>query len=217
VKVPGYGKLPVREILKEDLIALWEDIVSSTGLEVRNGEAVTGVERLDDGHFRVTSSKATYRARRVILAIGRRGVPRKLDVPGEDAPWVSYALREPEAYADDHIVVVGGGDSAVEAALALSEQPGNDVRLSYRGEGFSRIKPGNLKRVEEAVARGALEVLWKTTPSEIRPGRVVLEGSAEPDPLEVPADQVFVFIGGELPTPFLRACGVEIETKFGTP
>lgn len=218
VKVPGYGKLPVREIVKEDLIDLWQEIAARAGLEVATGRTVTAVERVGPCHFRVTTgSGEVHEARRVILAIGRRGVPRKLGVPGEEgAAHVSYALREPEAYRGDRILVVGGGDSAVEAALALSEQPGNEVRVSYRGAAFSRIKPANHERVEEALALGALEVLWGTIPTEIGPDRVRLQG-AEQEALEVPADQIFVFVGGELPTPFLRAAGVEIETRFGAP
>lgn len=217
VKVPGYGKLPVRDIRKEELIDLWQEIAGKVGLQVRTGQTVRKVDRVGPHHFRVDTSSGVLEAHRVVLAIGRRGVPRKLGVPGEDAsPSVSYCLREPEAYSGDRILVVGGGDSAVEAALALSEQPGNEVRISYRGEAFSRIKPGNHQRVEAAVSGSALEILWKTTPREIAEGKVVLAHERE-GAVEVPADQVFVFIGGELPTAFLRAAGVEIETHFGAP
>jgi thioredoxin reductase/NAD-dependent dihydropyrimidine dehydrogenase PreA subunit len=217
VKVPGYGKLPVRHILKEELIDLWEEIAARVGLEVNTGETVTSLEKLGSRHFRVSAGNQTYEARRVVLAIGRRGVPRKLGVPGEDrAPHVSYSLREPEAYQGDRVLVVGGGDSAVEAALALAEQPGNEVRVSYRRSSFSRIKPANHERVHEAVTDGRIEVLWSTQPREIQPDHVRLAGEGR-EPFAVQADQVFVFIGGELPTSFLRACGVAIETHFGAP
>lgn len=217
VKVPGYGKLPVREIEKEDLIHLWEDIAGQAGLEVDVGRTVTEVSRVGPYHFRVRTTGGVYEAHRVVLAIGRRGVPRKLGVPGEDgAAHVSYSLREPEAYQGDRILVVGGGDSAVEAALSLAEQPGNQVRMSYRGDAFSRIKPGNHERVRRALDAGALEVLWGTTPCGITPDAVTLAGAGGAEQ-RVPADQVFVFIGGELPTAFLRASGVEIETRFGAP
>ncbi len=215
VQVPGYGKLPLREISKEELIELWEDIATQGDLDVHTRETVQSVDRVGDLHFRVITDRGIYESRRVVLAIGRRGVPRKLGVPGEDAPHVAYSLREPEAYATDRILVVGGGDSAVEAALALSEQPGNEVRISYRREAFSRIKPRNHERVEEAISRGSVEALLGTTPTEIRPGEVVLDRDRQA--IQVPASQVFVFIGGELPTRFLRDCGVEIETKFGRP
>jgi thioredoxin reductase/Pyruvate/2-oxoacid:ferredoxin oxidoreductase delta subunit len=216
VEVPGYGKLPLREIRKEELIDLWRRIARDTGLTVRTGETVTGVQRLGDHHFRVTTPVRTYEARRVILAIGRRGVPRKLGVPGEESPHVSYSLREPEAYRDDRVMVVGGGDSAIEAALALAEQPGNQVCLSYRGTSFNRIKPANQKRITDAVGSGRIELLWETTPSSVHPEAVRLTRSGGGE-LSVPASEIFVFIGGELPTRFLRDCGVEVETHFGRP
>lgn len=217
VKVPGYGKLPLREVGKEELIDLWEDIADKAGLDVMTGVTVSAVERVAPYHFRVATRGAVYEAQRVILAIGRRGVPRKLGVPGEEgSARVSYSLREPEAYSNDRILVVGGGDSAVEAALALANQPGNEVRISYRGTAFSRIKPANHERIRDATRAGSLEVLWSTTPLEVLQDAVSLQGD-ESSRLEVPADQVFVFIGGELPTAFLRGCGVEIETHFGAP
>jgi thioredoxin reductase len=217
VIVPGYGKLPIREITKEELVDTWMEIAGKAALEVNTGETVTSVDNVAPYHFRVVTDRQAYEAHRVILAIGRRGVPRKLGVPGEDeAANVSYALREPEAYQGDRILVVGGGDSAVEAALALAGQPGNDVRMSYRKNSFSRIKPANHERVHEALNGGMIDVLWSTTPREIRPNHVELIREGQ-DSVGLPADQVFVFIGGELPTPFLRAAGVEIETHFGAP
>lgn len=215
VRIPGYGKLTAQEIRKEELIELWDDVVRKTGLEVRTGETVSQVEHRPDGTFEVTTGRDRLRARRVILAIGRRGVPRRLGVPGEDSPHVVYSLREPEAYREDRILVVGGGDSAVEAALSLTEQPGNEVRISYRKPAFSRIKPLNRERVETAIRDDRIEVLWETEPAAIAADRVALE--SDRGRMTIPADQVFVFIGGELPTPFLRSCGIEIDTRFGEP
>jgi thioredoxin reductase (NADPH) len=216
VKVPGYGKLSFQEIRKEELMALWEDVVAKTGLEVRTGETVSRIRRHDDHSFTVTSDRGEYRTARVILAIGRRGTPRRLGIPGEDSECVAYSLLEPEVYRGDRTLVVGGGDSAVEAALALAEQPGTRTWLAYRGDRLSRIKAKNRERFEAAVAAGRVEPLWRTTPAQIEPERVVCrtgdDGSAT-----LPADRVFVFIGGELPTAMLRDAGVEIETKFGTP
>jgi thioredoxin reductase (NADPH) len=214
VKVPGYGKLDFREISKEELIDIWEDIIERTQLKVNIGETVTGVARGPGAGFTVTSGKQTYRTRRVVLAIGRRGVPRKLGVPGEELPKVIYSLSEPEAYQKDRILVVGGGDSAVEAALALSDQPGNEVKLSYRGEQFSRIKPDNLRRIEDAVARSRVEVLWKTNVVEITPKTVVYRNG---ETRSLPNDVVAVFAGGELPLKFLESCGVQVDRKFGEP
>jgi thioredoxin reductase len=214
VKVPGYGKLNYREIRKESLIDVWEDIVTKTGLEVTTGETVTDVRRNGAG-FVVTSDRETYRATYVILAIGRRGVPRKLEVPGEELPKVAYSLREPEAFQNDRIAVIGGGDSAIEAALALAEH-GNEVTISYRREAFSRIKPQNHDRVEDALQTGLIDILWRTKVIAIEPKRVILRNDREQTGV-IRNDYAFIFAGGELPTKFLRACGVEIDTKFGAP
>lgn len=217
VTVPGYGKLSMREIQKEQLIDVWKEVVKSVGLEVATGETVAAVQRIAPFHFRVTTDRGVYESHRVVLAIGRRGIPRKLGVPGEDeSPHVVYSLREPEAYSNDSILVVGGGDSTVEAALALAEQPGNRVKMSYRRSSFSRIKPGNHERIEAALKQGTIDVLWETAPFEIGTDHVVLEDQAGAR-TEERADGVFVFIGGELPTDFLRSAGVEIETHFGAP
>ncbi len=214
--VPGYGRLTGPEIPKERLMDLWGEIVQTAGLAVNTRE---GAERVvpRDGGFDVVTPRGTYRARRVVLAIGRRGTPRKLGVPGEELPNVLYHLAEAEAYARDRILVVGGGDSAVEAALALSAQPGNTVRLSYRGEKFGRLKPANRERIEQAIAAGRVEMLWKTTVQEI--GRTEVRYRDERLGVEqvVANDVVFIFAGGELPTAFLQACGVAIDTKFGAP
>jgi thioredoxin reductase/NAD-dependent dihydropyrimidine dehydrogenase PreA subunit len=214
VKVPGYGKLDFREIQKEELIGIWEDIVQRTSLHVDTGVTVTAVTREPDGCFRVASGDETYRARQVVLAIGRRGVPRKLNVPGENLPKVIYSLLEPEVYRQDRVLVVGGGDSAVEAALALSDQPGNQVTISYRGEQFSRIKPGNRARIEEAIGRNRVQVLWRTNVVAIDEQSVTYRNGTT---ATIPNDVVAVFAGGELPFRFLESCGVKVDVKFGQP
>jgi len=214
VKVPGYGRIGAREMVKEDLIQVWEEVVEHSGLEVTTGVTVTDVQPLPGGGFRVEAGGEEYRAKRVILAIGRRGIPRKLGIPGEDLANVAYALREPEAYQGDRILVVGGGDSAVEAGLALAGQPGNEVRIAYRGNSFSRAKAKNRQRAERAVDEGILSVLWST---EVVENRVTEVLARDPDTGErpLPNDHLFVFAGGELPTPFLERCGIQIDTKFG--
>lgn len=216
VSIPGYGKVGAREIRKEELIRMWEDVVRRTELVVHAGHAVESVDRLPGGGFTVRSRAGEFAAERVILAIGRRGAPRKLNVPGEDAPKVVYSLREPEAYQHDHVLVVGGGDSAVEAALALADQPGNVVSLSYRRDRFARIKEDNRSRIDSAARAGRVEILWETTVSQIGADSVRLTG-ADGSVRDLRNDVVGVFIGGLLPTGFLRACGVEIDTWFGQP
>jgi thioredoxin reductase (NADPH) len=215
VSIPGFGKVGTREIAKEELIGLWDRIAREADLPLLTGRTVDAVRRVQDG-FEVVAGEERHVAQRVILAIGRRGLPRRLGVPGEELDNVQYALAEAEAFAGDRLLVVGGGDSAVEAALALSQEPDTDVRISYRRESFNRIKPGNRTRLERALQDGSVDILWRTNVTRIEPDRVRIaeEGGRE---YEVPNDQVLIFAGGELPTPFLRACGVAIDTKFGAP
>lgn len=213
VSVPGYGNLKVQEIHKEALMTLWSEIVEATGLKVQTEETVTAIERGRTG-FTVRTSKQDYHARRVVLALGRRGVPRKLGVPGEDQPKVVYSLREAEAYAGDRILVVGGGDSAVEAAVSLAEVPGTSVTLSYRKDRFTRIKPNNHQRIQAAEQDGSVRLLWSTTLTAIGIDQVTYRDTDGQDHA-LPNDQVFIFAGGELPTKFLQAAGVMIDKKFG--
>lgn len=216
LEIPRYGRIAAREIRKEELVALWQAVVAKTGLQVRTGEQVLGVERAPDGVLHVRTERETLRAQHVLLAIGRRGVPRKLGVPGEASAHVAYALPEPEQYTHEQVLVVGGGDSAVEAALALADQPGNVVRLSYRGARLVRVKPANRARFEAAVAAGRVTALWETNVVGIEAAEVLLRDAAG-GLRRLPTTRVFILVGGELPTPFLRACGIEIETKFGAP
>lgn len=218
VRVPGFGTLDVQTIQKEELIDLWEEIVDETNLRssINTGETFKGAEQRRDGTFEVQTTGGTYHSQRVVLAIGRRGVPRKLDIPGEDQPHVAYSLREPERYAGDRITVVGGGDSAVEAALSLARQPGTEVHLSYRRDAITRPKPKNIERIETAIAEGEVKFLPKTNLTEIRDDAVVYR-DAEGEIHRLPTDSVFLFIGGVLPTDMIENLGVEIDTKFGEP
>lgn len=218
-EVPGYGTLDVREIEKEELVDLWRDMVETTGLHVHTGETVLSIDNHSD-HFVVTTTgeagERTYRTRRVVLAIGRRGIPRTLGIPGEEGDNVYYSLAEPERFAGQRIVIVGGGDSAVEAALMLSDQPGTTVRLSYRKDKLSRIKPKNHERIEAAIAAGRVEPLWETNLTRIEPDTVTYT-DASGDEQTLASDDVFIFIGGELPTKFLASCGIQMDTHFGRP
>jgi thioredoxin reductase/NAD-dependent dihydropyrimidine dehydrogenase PreA subunit len=214
VTVPGFGKVGGREMLKEELVELWGGMAN--GLPIQTGVTVRVVHKAGDG-FALETNQYGYHARRVILAIGRRGLPKKLGVPGEELDNVQYALAEPEAFEGDRVLIVGGGDSAIEAALAISEVPGTKVRISYRRDAFGRIKPGNRARIDSALASGTVEVLWSTNVAHIEPRRVWLTEDGGADVTRrIDNDQVLIFAGGELPTAFLRECGVDIETKFGT-
>jgi thioredoxin reductase len=150
----------------------------------------------------------------VLLAIGRRGTPRKLGVPGEELPKVVYGLVDAEQYANRHVLVVGGGDSALEAAIALGEQPGSAVTLSYRGEAFSRVKAKNRERLDDASGRKRVQVILDSTVSEISPSSVRLDRKGRE--ITISNDAVIVAAGGVLPSEFLRSIGVEVQTKYGT-
>ena len=216
LEVPGYGRLRGPEIPKERLMDLWGEIVDTAGLTVNTNESADSITPVDGG-FEVATPRGRYRGRRVVIAIGRRGTPRRLGVPGENLPKVMYALREPEAFTNDRVLIVGGGDSAVEAALALSVQPGNQVSISYRQEKFGRIKSANRQRIEAAIAKGDVQVLWKTNVLEITPTDVRYRDESTGGERTIPNTVVLIFAGGELPTAFLKACGVAIDTRFGAP
>jgi thioredoxin reductase (NADPH) len=211
VEFPGYGRFRKLEISKEELLSFWKTISRRTDLKVRTHEKVDGVARGQDGLFTVTTPKGQYRARAVVLALGRRGTPRKLGVKGEELPKVMYSLIEADAYTGARILVVGGGDSAVEAAVGLAYQKGNRVTLSYRKEAFSRIKERNAQKIQEAIRKGSVRAIFNSNPVEIRERSIVLEVSGKSE--EIPNDHVFVFAGGVAPNEFLVKAGVQIGTR----
>lgn len=213
VDLPLYGNVRLRETTKESLLDLWFSVIKKTGLEIRTGEKMTGLSREAEG-FRVVTSKGEYPARNVVLAIGRRGTPRKLGVPGEKLPKVTYSLLDPEQHRDHSLLVVGGGDSAVEAAISLAKQSGNKVTLSYRGESFKRIKPMNKTRLDEAISKRSVTVVLNSNVLEIREKDVRIETEGKEAVIE--NDYVYIFAGGELPNELLLSIGVRIEKKFGT-
>ena len=206
VELPTFGKLCKLEIGKEELLAMWKAAADQVGLEVRSRERVERITRDDAGRFRLTTAKGEFRAQAVVMAIGRRGAPRKLGVPGEELPHVMYSLLDAEAYTNQRILVVGGGDSAIEAALGLAFQPGNQVTISYRRTEFSRLKDRNEKRLAEALQQGRLRVLFGSQPVAIQQGTVTLRIGVESS--EVPADYVWIFAGGTPPKEFLEKAGI---------
>jgi thioredoxin reductase/NAD-dependent dihydropyrimidine dehydrogenase PreA subunit len=213
VQLALVGKVKFGEVSKEQLLAFWQDVVQRTGLQVSFRERLTGIERRGEG-FVVQTSAGTFSTRSVLLAMGRRGTPRKLDVPGEESSKVVYRLVDAEQYRGRHVLVVGGGDSALEAASALGEQPDTTVTLSYRGEAFSRVKAKNRDRLGVLADAGRVKVLLRSTVHSIEQRQVHLE--REGRKLTLPNEAVIVCAGGELPTPLLRQVGIRFETKFGT-
>jgi thioredoxin reductase len=211
VEMPIYGKVQLRRTTKEALLELWEEIVLKTELNIEQGCKVGEIKRDGDG-FVLETSKGERRARRVLLAIGRRGTPRKLGVPGEQLEKVTYRLIEPEQYRGQKCLVVGGGDAAVETALMLAKEPGTQVTIAHRGDKFDRCKPENYELLEKAEINGKLTVKVSCKPVSIHDDHVIVEARRKE---KLPNDFVFVCIGGELPTAWLSKIGVDVKTLKG--
>jgi len=206
VEFPTYGKFKKTELSKEDLIAFWNQVLQRADFKFSKGEKVEDIKKGQDGIFSVATSKNQYRAHTVVLALGKSGSPRKLGVKGEELPKVMYRLIEADHYVNKRILVVGGGDSAIEAAMGLAHQVGNQVTLSYRKEAFSRIKERNAQRIQECLRKGKLKVVFNSVPVEFKPDAVVLEVQGKLQ--QLPNDFVWIFAGGEPPTAFLKKIGV---------
>jgi len=213
IVLPLHGRMPQREYTKEELIALWGRLARDHALPFRGCVTFDRAERQPDGTFVVHTDQGTLRARHVVIAVGRRGSPRRLGIPGEELPHVAYSLLDAAAYQDRDIVVVGGGDSAVETALALAEQPGNSVALVYRQDQFFRIRRRNRERLEARVAEGRIETLMRTEVAEIGDEHVDLvqnggDGGEGGVALQLHADDVFVMAGGTAPFAHIARSGV---------
>jgi thioredoxin reductase (NADPH) len=206
VEFPMYGKFKKMQLSKENLLAFWDMILNRADFNVCTGEKVDDIQKGPDRVFTVITTTNQYRARTVVLALGRAGEPRKLGVKGEDLPKVMYRLIEADHYINKKILVIGGGDSAVEAAMGLASQKGNQVTLSYRSERFSRIKERNAKRIEEFTKSRKMQVLFNSNPVEFKPESVILDVAGTQQ--ELPNDFVWIFAGGTPPTAFLKKVGV---------
>jgi len=213
VKLPGAGIMHFRETTKEDLLKFWQGIEEQTGIKINYQQTVTNIEASDNG-FNITANAKTYQTDRVLLSIGRRGTPRKLDIPGEELPKVVYQLIDPQQYLGKKVLIVGGGDSALEAALAIADEPGSKVGLSYRSSSFSRAKAKNRERIDAYAASGKIQLHLPSNLLEIKPETVILdcEGTTQ----ELDNDAVIINAGGILPTGFLKQIGIQVETKYGT-
>ncbi|MDD5030071.1 MAG: NAD(P)-binding domain-containing protein [Rhodoferax sp.] len=206
------GKVKFDQVQKETLLAFWHDVVAKTGLQIAFRERMQAIEK-DGDCYVVCTAQGRYRARTVLLTMGRRGTPRKLDVPGEELPKVVYRLVDPAQFAGQAALVVGGGDSALEAAIALSEQPGTDVILSYRSAAFSRVKQKNRTLLAQQQQAGRLKVMLNSSVKRIAAASVEIEcdGATQTHRNDV----VIVCAGGLLPTPLLQKIGIQFDTKFG--
>ncbi len=202
MELPLYGKVKLSETSKSELLTLWKDVLKKHDIRVKENAKVEAVVA-ENEHFRVeTMGGEKFSAKTVLLAIGRRGTPRKLGVPGETLEKVAYRLLEPEAITGKDIMIIGGGDSAIESAVMLAET--NNVTLSYRSESFSRLKPKNHDAIRTAMAAEKVRVLFNTSPAEITRDAVVLTPASGDERLTIKNNLVYIFAGGELPTQFLQ-------------
>ena len=209
--LPLVGRVRFTETTKEKLIEFWQKVESDHELRIEYDHYVRSIEPTACG-FSVVTSGATYQTASVLLAIGRRGTPRKLGVPGEESSKVTYRLIDPAQYQNMRVLIVGGGDSALESAITISEEPGTTVTLSYRSAAFNRARKKNRERLEAAGDR--IRVLLESNVTAI--GETDVEIEQRGKRFRVPNDVVIVNAGGILPTAFLRETGIEVETKFGT-
>lgn len=212
--LPIVGKMHFKEVQKEALIEFWQDVERKTRINISYNERVDAIEAAPKGGYIVTTNKRKYDTRTVLLTIGRRGTPRKLGVPGEEMTKVVYRVIDPEQYCGQKVLVVGGGDSALEAATTIAAAAGTTVTLSYRSAAFSRAKPKNRELVEEMAADGRLRVILSSTVKTIYEGKVVI--NVDDGEEEIANDAVVVSAGGILPSAFLKTVGIHVETKWGT-
>jgi thioredoxin reductase (NADPH) len=210
--LPIVGKFKFKETTKEDLLKIWHGAEQDTDVTITYHEQLISIDK-KAGHFVVTTSQGQLQTQSILLAIGRRGSPRKLEVPGEDLPKVTYRLIDPEQYRDQRVLVVGGGDAALEAACSIADVSGTVVTLSYRSATFSRAKPKNRERVLEAEEADKLNVLLESTVQKIDKDCVLIKQRDQM--MKIDNDVVIVNAGGILPTKFLRDIGIQVSTKHG--
>lgn len=212
MNLPLHGKVQLQETSKQELLDLWTDVLAKNNITIQDKTKVDSIQPEGSGFLVMTNRNQELSTQKVLLAIGRRGSPRKLGVPGEQLEKVAYRLLEPELLSGKKVLVVGGGDSAVEAAMSLVEE--NEVVLSYRKDAFSRIKPKNRERLNYYVGKDKLEVIYNSNVMEITPTSVDIKTQTGRRRV-LDNDLVYIFAGGELPTQFLQKAGVEITKRFG--
>ena len=212
IKIPLYGSLWISDAPKEALLSVWQTIIETSGLNVHEFEKVDRIDRQEDGTFITRTPQGAYPSQKVVLAIGKRGTPNHLAAPGHDLPHVLYTLSDAAQYRSCRVLVVGGGDSAAEAAVALGKEPTNQVTLSYRRTEFSRIREKNREALNSAVVAGRVQLMLGSNVREIREGEVLLD-CVEGQVRTLGNDYVFAFLGGSSPREFLEKVGVSMVTK----
>jgi thioredoxin reductase/NAD-dependent dihydropyrimidine dehydrogenase PreA subunit len=212
VELPFYGKFGAPLISKEQLIESWQTAVLKAKVPLSTGVQVDAIDGVD-GNFVVRTPRGGLKAKKVVLAIGRRGTPRKLGAPGDDLPKVTYRLIDPAQYEGGRVLVVGGGDAALEAAIQLAEESEVEVALSYRQAEFGKAREANKRRFKEMVDSGRVFAFMASTVKQVTPTSVTLERGGKL--IDLPNDFVIACLGGELPTEFLKKLGVGMTRLHG--
>ena len=215
VDIPIIGKVKISETSKEALLEFWQAIERKTGVKINYKERMDSIDPHPQGGLVVKTTAGEYHTKTVLLAIGRRGTPRKLGVPGEEQAKVVYNLIDPAEYKNRHVLIVGGGNSALEAAASIAREPGTTVTLSYRSDAFSRAAEKNRIEVDNMKNEGRLNIMLNSNVKEIKTDSVIIEQHGVVK--EYPNQGVIINAGGILPTPFLKKIGINVETKHGTP
>ncbi|RLD83751.1 MAG: 4Fe-4S ferredoxin [Bacteroidetes bacterium] len=214
MNLPLYGKVKLFDTSKDELLQLWKKVIAQYDINVVENTKVENIIPSEDGTFKIeTNNKDEYICNNVLLSIGRRGSPRKLNIPGENSLKVAYRLLEPEQIKDKKIVVVGGGDSAIESALLLKDD--NEVILSYRKDKFSRLKPKNKENIFKAKTDNSINLMFNSNVASINDDHVMIKTEEDETGKQIDNDLVYIFAGGEMPTSFLQKAGVEITKRFG--
>ncbi len=214
MKLPLYGKMKLFDTSKEELLGIWQKVLSENNIVIQEHKKVEQITPLANGDFKLEIKNAEpVLAQQVLIAIGRRGTPRKLNIPGEESSKVAYRLLEPEWISGKKILVVGGGDSAIESALMLMKN--NEVTISYRKEIFARIKPKNNTQIMRAIEGKEINMLYNSVVLEIKEEEVTIGFNNREETMQLPNDLVYIFAGGELPIQFLKNAGINVEKKFG--
>jgi thioredoxin reductase/polyferredoxin len=212
--VPNKSSLWFEECGKETLLERWRAEIEQRGLHINEFEKVEDFKR-SSGSLWVKSNKSEYRARRIVLAVGKAGNPRKAGVPGEVeyAARISHRLLDPDDYNKENILIYGGGDVALEAAIELCDR--NEVTLATIDREFFCPKKRNIDALKAKQAEGRVTVHMDSHLVAVGSSDVILsQGGREGPRQTIPNNFLFEMIGAELPTPFFKRVGIKLDNEW---
>lgn len=213
--LPLVGKMEFRKnkVSKEDLLSYWSEVRRKAGIRIHEKTKFETLENLGT-HFLIKTSQGNFTASKVILAMGVGGSPRKLGLPNEDLPKVTYSLLDPSQYQGKNLCVVGGGNSAVEAAQMLSRSDfRNKVKLLVRGSAMERCNEENQRKIKQMESEGLVEIWFNSAVKQIEPTHLMINRNGTE--IKLSNDFLFIFAGAEMPQKFLMSLGIQIDKKFG--